>query len=159
VIVLKTFLDINGNKVELSFSDHAFDVPAKHVLVICQYEGEWLLTQHKTRGLEFPGGKMEPGEALEDTAKREVHEETGALLNELIKIGEYRVTDSKCSFIKAVYWGKVKRINKKSDYLETNGPILVNGDILTLRFGSEYSFIMKDQVMEECLNRISILEQ
>jgi 8-oxo-dGTP diphosphatase len=156
---MKTFLDMNGNKVELSFSDHAFEQPAKHVLVICQYEGDWLLTKHKIRGHEFPGGKMEPGESLEDTANREVYEETGALLNELIKIGEYRVTDSKGSFVKAVFWGKVKRINKKSDYLETNGPILVNGDILKLRFGPEYSFIMKDQVIEECLNRIVILEK
>jgi 8-oxo-dGTP diphosphatase len=154
---MKSFLDINGNKVELFFSDHAFDKPAKHVLVICQYEGEWLLTQHKTRGLEFPGGKMESGESLEDTANREVFEETGALLNKLIKIGEYRVTDSLGSFIKAVFWGKVKRINKKSDYLETDGPILVNGDILKLRFGPEYSFIMKDQVIEECVKRIVLL--
>jgi 8-oxo-dGTP diphosphatase len=155
---MKTFLDKNGNKVELSFSEHAFDEPARHVLVICQYEGEWLLTNHKMRGFEFPGGKMEAGESLEDTAYREVYEETGARLNELIKIGEYKVTDSKGSFVKAVFWGKVKSMILKSDYLETNGPILVDGDILKLRFGSEYSFIMKDQVIEECINKLAMLQ-
>jgi 8-oxo-dGTP diphosphatase len=155
---MKTFLDMNGNLVELSFSDHAFDEPAKHVLVICQYEGKWLLTQHKTRGREFPGGKMEAGETLEDTAHREVYEETGAMVNELIKIGEYKVTDTKGSFVKAVFWGKVKSMNLKSDYMETNGPILVDGDILRFRFGPEYSFIMKDQVVEECIKRLSSLK-
>ncbi|WML54406.1 NUDIX domain-containing protein [Neobacillus sp. PS3-12] len=101
---------------------------------------------------------MEAGETLEDTAHREVNEETGAMVNELIKIGEYRVTDSKGSFVKAVFWGKVKSMTLKSDYLETNGPILVDGDILKLRFGPEYSFIMKDQVVEECIKRLAILK-
>jgi 8-oxo-dGTP diphosphatase len=155
---MKTFLDMNGNKVELTFSDHSFNEQARHVLVICQYGEKWLLTQHKSRGLEFPGGKMEAGESLEDTAFREVYEETGATLNKLIKIGAYRVTDSKGPFVKAVYWGKVKSLNQKSDYLETNGPTLVDGDILKLRFGPEYSFIMKDQVIEECLNRVALMQ-
>jgi 8-oxo-dGTP diphosphatase len=84
---MKTFLDKNGNKVELSFSEHAFDEPARHVLVICQYEGEWLLTKHKMRGFEFPGGKMEAGESLEDTAYREVYEETGLTIENPVLCG------------------------------------------------------------------------
>jgi 8-oxo-dGTP diphosphatase len=48
----------------------------------------------------------------------------------------------------------VKQINEKSDYLETNGPVVVKGDILKLRFSTEYSFIMKDKVIEECIKRL-----
>jgi 8-oxo-dGTP diphosphatase len=157
VIGMKTFLDIAGNKVELTFSGHVFQEEARHVLVICQYQDQWLLTRHKIRGLEFPGGKMEVGESLEEAAVREVYEETGAVLNSLINIGEYRVSDSAGVFVKAVFWGMVGSINQKNDYLETNGPLLVSGDILKLRWGREYSFIMKDQVIEECMNRISLL--
>lgn len=155
---MNTFLDTNGNKVELSFSGHAFPEEARHVLVICQYQGEWLLTNHKTRGLEFPGGKMEEGESLSETAHREVYEETGAVLGKLIKLGEYRVTDRTGVFVKAVFWGKVKSMKEKNDYMETNGPVLIKGDILKLRFGQDYSFIMKDKVIEECMNRVVLLK-
>ncbi|WML45732.1 RNA deprotection pyrophosphohydrolase [Neobacillus sp. PS3-40] len=151
---MKKFLDTSGNEVELSFSACSFEEKAKHVLVICQYQNSWLLTHHKTRGLEFPGGKVEVGETLEEAAKREVYEETGALVADFVLIGEYRVLDPKGSFVKAVFWGQVERIDKKSSYFETNGPITIKGDILRLRFGNEYSFIMKDLVIKECIKKI-----
>ncbi|WP_223595765.1 RNA deprotection pyrophosphohydrolase [Neobacillus bataviensis] len=145
------FLDSNGNKVTLSFSHDAFLEDAKHVLVICQLGDEWVLTKHKKRGLEFPGGKREFGETLEEAARRETYEETGAILGELKYIAEYKVSDKEGSFVKAVFWGKVKRLEKTNTYHETNGPILVRGNLLQLRFEENYSFIMKDQVVEECM--------
>jgi 8-oxo-dGTP diphosphatase len=150
------FLDQNGNKVELSFVQHAFEEEAKHVLVICQYEGGWLLTNHKKRGLEFPGGKIEPGETVEEAARREVYEETGAKLDALYSIGEYKVADPNGAFVKAVFFGKVMELHATDTYFETNGPVLVYGDLLEKRFGEEYSFIMKDQVVAECIQFILI---
>ncbi|HJV30838.1 MAG TPA: NUDIX domain-containing protein, partial [Bacillales bacterium] len=98
--------------------------------------------------------KVEIGETLEEAARREVYEETGGIIADLVKIGEYRVTDPRGAFVKAVFWGKVEWIDEKNDYLETNGPVTVIGDILRLRFGDEYSFIMKDMVIEECMKEI-----
>lgn len=144
--------------MELCFAEHAFQEEAQHVLVICQLGEEWVLTQHKIRGLEFPGGKRESGETLEKAARREVYEETGAELKELTRLGAYRVSDPDGSFVKMIFWGKVSEIKAKSDYLETNGPVIVKGDILQKRFGKEYSFIMKDNVVDECLKKIKSLK-
>ena len=152
------FLDENRNPVELSFSANAFEEKAKHVLVICQYGDGWLLTNHKKRGLEFPGGKMESGETLEEAAQREAYEETGAILGELKYIAEYKFTDQMKSFVKAVFWGKVNRVEETTSYHETNGPVIVNGDLLQQRFGDQYSFIMKDQVVEQCVKFIQKLQ-
>lgn len=151
---MKNFLDNNGYIVELSFSTCPFEEKARHVLVICQSNDGWLLTRHKIRGLEFPGGKVELGETLEETAHREVYEETGATLANLERLGEYRVSDPEGAFVKAVFWGKVDWIDEKSSYFETSGPVNVIGDILQLRFSNEYSFIMKDKVIEECMKQI-----
>ncbi|WHX99686.1 RNA deprotection pyrophosphohydrolase [Neobacillus sp. DY30] len=148
---MKSFLDRLGNKVELSFSSNAFEQKAKHVFVICKYLDDWLLTKHSVRGLEFPGGKVESGESLKEAAIREVYEETGATIEGLAQIAEYRVSDQKNTFVKAVFWGKIKSIDKKNSYFETNGPVLVKGNLLDMRFGEEYSFIMKDEVVAECL--------
>jgi 8-oxo-dGTP diphosphatase len=159
VIFLKTFLDIVGNKVELSFEEQSFPEEAKHVLVITQNGEDWVLTNHKKRGLEFPGGKMEAGETLEEAARREVYEETGAVLSELLRLGEYRVEDQSGNFVKAVFWGRVNHIDKKTDYHETRGPAIIKGDILMLRFGAEYSFIMKDEVIAECFKKMEQLKK
>ncbi|MFF2449195.1 RNA deprotection pyrophosphohydrolase [Neobacillus sp. NPDC058068] len=152
------FLDDNGNKVELSFAQVAFQEEAKHVLVICQFGEGWLLTNHKQRGLEFPGGKREAGETLEEAARRETFEETGAILADLNFLAQYRVQDEKGPFVKSVFWGKVQRVDETSNYYETNGPVTIKGDILQLRFGDEYSFIMKDRVVEECIAHIQMLQ-
>jgi 8-oxo-dGTP diphosphatase len=155
---MKVFFDKFGNKVELTFTTNAFQQPAKHVLVICQYKGAWILTNHKVRGLEFPGGKVEEGESLKESARREVYEETGAILDEMIQIAEYKVSEEKESFVKAVFWGKIKEISNSTNYHETNGPVEIQGDILRLRFGNEYSFIMKDEVISACIEYINKLK-
>ncbi|WML40923.1 nucleoside triphosphatase YtkD [Neobacillus sp. OS1-2] len=151
---MKQFVDRNENKVELAFSQGAFNQEAKHVLIICQYKDDWFLTNHKQRGLEFPGGKVELGETLEEAARRETLEETGAILGSLQFIAEYKVTDPNGPFVKTVFWGRVESVMKTNSYFETNGPVIIKGDILQQRFRDDFSFIMQDEVIEECIKQI-----
>ncbi|WP_102274168.1 RNA deprotection pyrophosphohydrolase [Cytobacillus massiliigabonensis] len=151
---METFIDANGGLVKLSFSPHAFDKQPEHVLVICKRGKEWLLTNHKKRGLEFPGGKLEKGETLEEAARREVMEETGATLKRVELIGEYEVSLNEKTFVKAIFYGEVEMVRENLHYYETNGPVLIDGNILDLRWGDEYSFIMKDEVVERSILRI-----
>ena len=154
---MEIFNDEKGGTVKFSFLNDSFSRQADHVLVICRLYDQWLLTKHKERGWEFPGGKREPGETLEEAAFREVDEETGAKLKTLHFIGEYEVTHKESSFVKAIYYAEVETLSTKETYLETNGPILIGGDLLSLRFQDSYSFIMKDRVVEIAIDKISDL--
>lgn len=148
------FNDINGSKVTFVYKENGFGREPDHVLVICKYNGNWVLTDHRIRGWEFPGGKREAGETLEQAAIREVFEETGGTLTSLQFIGEYEVNGLQSSFIKRIYLAEINEFIEKNDYLETNGPVLVSDDILTERFKANYSFIMKDEVVKLSLQRI-----
>lgn len=149
------FTDKNGATVRLSFSDDTFQHEPNHVLVICQYRNKWLLTKHKKRGIEFPGGKREVGETIEDAARREVLEETGAKLNNLRQIGAYEVVDEQSTFTKAIFYAQVDVLTEQNHYFETSGPVLVSHeDLLSERLNENYSFIMKDKVIEQSLQYI-----
>jgi 8-oxo-dGTP diphosphatase len=151
---MEVFKDYNGGIVRLSFQQGSFLEEPRHVLVICRYGESWLLTDHRNRGWEFPGGKCEAGESIEEAARREVQEETGALLVDLQFIGEYKVEMDGLSFVKAIYWGHAAELEKKDSYMETNGPILFKGDLLEERMDSRFSFIMKDDVVKRSVEVI-----
>ncbi|HYK72744.1 MAG TPA: nucleoside triphosphatase YtkD [Pseudoneobacillus sp.] len=153
---MNEFIDCNGYKVQFFDETEEINDAIKHVLIICKFKEKWLLTNHKSRGWEFPGGKVEKGETLEEAANREVWEETGAILKNLTTIGTYKVYDAKGTFSKKVFFGVVDHIESTGNYLETNGPVLIDEHQLQQeRFQRNYSFIMKDQVLDICLAKLN----
>lgn len=148
------FTDFYNNQVTLSFDDHPFSKTPKHVLVICRYQEQWLLTQHKERGLEFPGGKVEVNETAEEGAIREVKEETGGLVRALKYIGQYYVDGKKEHVIKNVYYAEIKELTDQPSYHETDGPVLLSTLPDNIKVNKAFSFIMKDDVIQLAMNHI-----
>ncbi|WYV00603.1 RNA deprotection pyrophosphohydrolase [Oceanobacillus sp. FSL H7-0719] len=148
------FKDFYKNEVQLSFENHPFSKNPKHVWVICRYKGQWLLTKHKERGLEFPGGKVELGETAEEAAIREVHEETGGIVEQIHYIGQYYVNGRKDYVIKNVYFAIINRLIEEESYYETDGPVLLSEIPGNVNYNQAYSFIMKDQVLDYSMEYI-----
>ncbi|HJF31684.1 MAG TPA: NUDIX domain-containing protein [Sporosarcina psychrophila] len=139
------FNDINGGRVELTFGMNQFGMPARHVLVILKHNGKWLLTRHSLRGIEFPGGKAEVEETIEEAAIRETIEETGVTISGLVNFAEY-VVQSNITFCKAVFTGKVVEIADNPKLYETEGALWMSNEELDAC--EELSFHMKDTGME-----------
>lgn len=80
----------------VTFCDRAVveDRLFKYAVIAARYEGQWIFCRHRERTTwEIPGGHREPGETLEQTARRELFEETGALEAVLTPLSAYRVDD------------------------------------------------------------------
>ncbi|HHY72604.1 MAG TPA: nucleoside triphosphatase YtkD [Bacillus bacterium] len=152
------FKDYYENEVRLSFAYLPFSKTPKHVWVICKYEDKWLLTVHKERGIEFPGGKVEIGESPEEAAHREVLEETGGTIKNLSYIGQYAVFASSETIIKNIYFAQIERLHSKDTFFETDGPIVLEELPNNIFCDEKFSFIMKDQVLQESLKQIEKIE-
>jgi len=79
--------------MEVKFYDTAEDSLLKFAVIISKAEGKWVFCKHKERATyEIPGGHRESGETIDETAKRELREETGAIDFEIKPVCVYSVT-------------------------------------------------------------------
>ncbi|ARJ38186.1 hypothetical protein SporoP8_04305 [Sporosarcina ureae] len=140
------FEDLQGAHVELTFGPNLHQIESRHVLVIIKHDNRWLLTKHRIRGIEFPGGKAELGETIEQAAIRETLEETGVTIENIHSFAEYVVfTDP--PFCKAVFTGDITHVEKEFTLMETEGVVWMTD--AELDACTELSFHMKDRGMGE----------
>lgn len=77
----------------VQFHDEVDDSLLRFAVILARYRGQYIFCQHRERDtLEMPGGHREPGEAILDTARRELQEETGATAFTLSPVCYYSVT-------------------------------------------------------------------
>lgn len=77
----------------VKFYDTIEDRLLKFAVIIAKSNGKWVFCQHRERDTyECPGGHREAGECIDDTARRELYEETGAINYTIRPICVYSVT-------------------------------------------------------------------
>lgn len=81
--------------VEVNFHDKIDDNLLKFAVIIAKTDGKWVFCKHKERETyEIPGGHREENETILDTARRELYEETGAVIFDITPICVYSVTET-----------------------------------------------------------------
>ena len=72
----------------------------EYAVIISRYHNQWVFCRHKQRTTyEIPGGHRENGESIDEAAKRELTEETGALEFEIQTLCDYSVqSDDKINY-------------------------------------------------------------
>ncbi|MFG6393446.1 MAG: NUDIX domain-containing protein [Lachnospiraceae bacterium] len=104
--------------VKVKFYDSAEDALLKFAVIIAKSDGKWVFCKRRERDTyEIPGGHREAGEDIFETAKRELYEETGAVVYNIEPVCVYSVTaednfDGKETF-GMLYFAEIKEFEKE----------------------------------------------
>ncbi|MDE7163934.1 MAG: NUDIX domain-containing protein [Clostridiales bacterium] len=80
---------------KVNFYESANDELLKFAVIIAKTDGKWVFCKHKQRDTyEVPGGHREQNETIDQTARRELYEETGATEFSIKPICVYSVVKS-----------------------------------------------------------------
>lgn len=94
--------------LKVNFYEQADDSLLKFAVIVSKHNGKWVFCKHKDRSTyECPGGHHEENEEIEQTAKRELWEETGAKDYTLKRVCVYSVLDDNTETFGALYYADI----------------------------------------------------
>lgn len=81
-----------GGVVEVLLHERVDEVLIRFVVIMARFRGRWIFVRHRDRATwEIPGGHVEAGESLDEAARRELWEESGAADFDLHALCDYSV--------------------------------------------------------------------
>lgn len=99
----------------------------KFTVIAARYDGHWIFCRHKRRSTwEFPGGRREPGETIDEAARRELWEETGAEQVWMAPVSVYGVTIDGVTTYGMVYIAEAAVLGKLPEAFEMAEVILTD---------------------------------
>lgn len=89
----------------------------KYAVIMARYDEKWIFVRHKDRYTwEIPGGRKEPKENIQDTAPRELIEETGAQDFSITPICVYSVDNGEDRSFGQLFYSEIKSIDELPNY-------------------------------------------
>lgn len=102
---------------EVTFYDSISDDELKFAVVVSRYQGKWVFCKKKGgTTYEVPGGHREKGENIEETARRELYEETGAARFRLAPVCVYGVRDESGETFGMLYFAEIQEFFSLPDF-------------------------------------------
>lgn len=126
------------------------DEGLRFAVIAARYRDKWVFCRHKLRATwEIPGGHREPGEAIDETARRELWEETGACDADIRRVAVYSVEKESGLSRGMLYFARIARLDDLPPESEigeiclsdTLPPLLTYPDIQPHLFHNVQSFL------------------
>ncbi len=142
-------------EIILTIDPSEFTMKSDAILVFAfNLNNELLFVNHKERGWELPGGKIEQNENEIDACIRETYEESYCQLegDSLEAIAQYKIIDDDNEHIKSVYVARIKLENEDQNFEnETKERKLIFAPHWLTILNENYSLLLHDNVYSICL--------
>ena len=101
----------------IKFYEEESEIIPEFAVILTKMNNKWLLCKQKQKDYyEFPGGKKEKNESIQNTAKRELYEETGAINFELKQISLYSMEEDGKIKYGMLFFAEVYDVEKLPNY-------------------------------------------
>ena len=99
--------------IKVYFHDEADDALFKYAVIIAKSNEKWVFCRHRDRTTyENPGGHREHNEDIDQTARRELWEETGAEKYTINRICPYSVDDGTETTYGMLYFANIEKFGE-----------------------------------------------
>ena len=102
---------------EIKFYDTMSDDLLTFAVIVSRYQGKWVFCKKKgEQTYEMPGGRRNHGENIEETARRELYEETGAARFRLSPVCVYSFPSPEGETFGMLYFAEIQEFFSLPDF-------------------------------------------